>query len=275
MRGIASRWRKDETMAEYEEYLPAVLDAANRGAGVLLDQFDPEARPLDRPAIGALGSKIEGESEAAVREVLTGLLPNAGWFDEDENGKAVPPGEWWVVDGAEGGVNFVYGLPEWAVTVTLIKDGVPRLTVVRQPIGDLTYTAVKGGGAFRNGAALHVSGKTDLGVAQVTASQAGNSPAVHARFGRAITALLDQALLVRNTIPTTFPILTVASGQHDVFFQYDPDLPGTAAGLLLATEAGGIATEISGAPWAPDSPDVLIAAPGLHAAAQQVLTGIA
>lgn len=259
-------------MTEYEELLPAVVSAANRGAGLLLSRFDPDARPVDRAAIGRMGTRIEEDSQAAVRAGLDGLLPNAGWFDEDANGKAVPPGEWWIVDGAEGGVNYVYGLAEWAVTVTLIRDGVPRLTVVRQPIGDLTYTAVRGGGAHRNGVPLSVSAKTDLGVAMVTASQAGNSPAVHERFGRAITAMLDSALLVRNTIPTTFPILGVASGQHDVFFQYDPDLPGTAAGSLLVTEAGGVVTDLAGGPWLPDSPDVLIAAPGLHAAALAVLS---
>ena len=258
----------------YEQLLPAVVKAANQGADLLMSQFDPAARPLDRPAIGSVGARIEKESQEAVRAGLDGLLPNAGWFDEDEYGNAVPPGEWWIVDGAEGGVNYVYGLAEWAVTVTLIRDGVPRLTVVRQPIGDLTYTAVEGGGAYRNGLPLTVSAKTDLGVAMVTSSQAGNRPEVHARFGRAITAMLDAALLVRNTIPTTFPILTVASGQHDVFFQYDPDLPGTAAGSLLVTEAGGVVTDLAGGPWRPDSPDVLIAAPGLHAAALKVLADI-
>lgn len=260
-------------MIEYKELLPAVVNAANRGADLLMNQFDPEARPLDRAAI-SVGARIERASQDAVREGLDELLPNAGWFDEDESGNAVPPGEWWVVDGAEGGINYIYGLAEWAVNVTLIRDGVPQLTVVRQPIGDLTYTAVKGGGAHRNGVPLHVSAKTDLSVAMVTTSQAGNSPEVHERFGRAITAMLDSALLVRNTIPTTFPILTVASGQHDVFFQYDPDLPGTAAGSLLATEAGGIVTDLSGGQWVPDSPDVLIAAPGLHATALKVLSGI-
>ncbi|MEU9450077.1 inositol monophosphatase family protein [Streptomyces sp. NPDC048277] len=261
-------------MTEYADLLPAVVKAANRGAEFLMGGFDPGARPLDRNAIRAVAVHIEGGSRAAVREALDGLLPSAGWLDEDENGNDVPPGEWWIVDGAEGGVNYVYGLPEWAVTITLVRDGVPQLTVVRQPIGDLTYTAVKGAGAHLNGDPLRVSAKNDLRVAMVTASQAGNSPAVHARFGRAITTMLDNTLLVRNTIPTTFPILTVASGQHDVFFQYDPDLPGTAAGVLLATEAGGVATEISGAPWVPQSPDVLIAAPGLHAAAAKLLDSV-
>src|ERR1700743_2254216 len=66
----------------------------------------------------------------------------------------LPPGEWWVVDAVEGGVNYVHGLPEWAVTVTLLRDGQPVLTVVRQPVGDLTYTAVRGAGAYLNGTRL-------------------------------------------------------------------------------------------------------------------------
>jgi myo-inositol-1(or 4)-monophosphatase len=56
----------------------------------------------------------------------------------------------------------------------------------------------------------------------------------------------------------------VAAGQHDVFWQYEPVLPGVAPGLLLVTEAGGTASRIDGSPWAPGRPDILISAPGVH-----------
>ncbi|TDV46234.1 inositol monophosphatase family protein [Actinophytocola oryzae] len=258
-------------MTNYHELLPAVVDAAMQGGDRLLELFDPAARPVDRAAMYEAGMRIEAASLTAVRKALDGVRPEAGWFDDDVSGRAVPPGEWWIVDGAEGGVNHVHGLPEWAVTITLVKDRTPQLAVVRQPIGDLTYTAVKDAGAFLNGTRLRVSAKTSLDAAVVTASQAGGSTDVHARFGRALAAMSDHALLVRNTIPTTFPLLGLAAGQFDVFWQYEPDLPGTAAGTLLVTEAGGVATELSGQPWRPESPDVLVAAPGLHAKALDVL----
>ena len=60
-----------------------------------------------------------------------------------------------------------------------------------------------------------------------------------------------------------------------MFWQYQPDLPGTAAGSLLAAEAGAVVTTLSGQPWRPDSPDVLVAAPGLHAAALATLANTA
>jgi myo-inositol-1(or 4)-monophosphatase len=217
-----------------------------------------------------IGTAIEDTALSVLKQALGDVRPDIGWFD-DGDGAVPPSGEWWIVDGVEGAVNFVHGLPEWAVTITLVRDGVPRLTVVRQPIGDLTYTAVEGEGARRNGRQLRVSAKTRLDAAIATGSQAGNSPEVHERFARALAVLSGRALLVRNTIPTTFPLLNVAAGHHDLFWQYDPDLPGTVAGTLLAAEAGAVVSTLSGLPWRLDSPDVLVCAPGVHAAALDAL----
>jgi myo-inositol-1(or 4)-monophosphatase len=93
------------------------------------------------------------------------------------------------------------------------------------------------------------------------------------RIGESITAMLGRALLVRASVPSTFPMLLVATGHNDVFCQYEPVLPGVAAGILLVTEAGGTASRIDGSPWAPGVPDVLVATPALHAAAVEVLCG--
>ena len=63
------------------------------------------------------------------------------------------------MDAVEGAVNYAHGLPEWAVTVTLLRDGEPVLTVVRQPEGDRTYTAIRGQGAYLNGQRLQHLGQ--------------------------------------------------------------------------------------------------------------------
>lgn len=253
-----------------DNVLAVMTQAAEKAGLALLDSFDPASRPADRTAMYELGTGLEAASTAIVREALDGVA-GVGWWDEDESGRVVPAGRWWVVDGTEGAVNHVHGLPEWGVTITLVTDGQPELAVFRQPIGDLTYTAVRGQGAFLNGQRLRVSAKTDLAAAAVTASQGGNDPVVYERFASAFAAMASRALLVRNTIPTTFPLLGVASGQYDVFWQYEPDLPGTAAGSLLAGEAGAVVSDLAGGSWDVNSADILVAAPGLHAAALEVL----
>ena len=76
--------------------------------------------------------------------------------------------------------------------------------------------------------------------------------------------MLDAAFLVRATVPSTFPMLLVAAGNMDAFWQYEPILPGVAVGSLLISEAGGVVTTIDGKPWTPGSDTILVGAPGVH-----------
>jgi myo-inositol-1(or 4)-monophosphatase len=187
----------------------------------------------------------------------------------------LPPGEWWAVDAVEGNVNHVHGLPEWCVSATLLRDDVPVLTVVHQPVGDVVHSAIRGAGAFADGRRLRVSAKSDLGVAIATTGQAeAGQRDTYRRIGDSITTMLGEALLVRATVPSTFPMLLVASGHTDLFWQYRPTLPGVAAGALLVAEAGGVVTDLGGAPWRPGSAGILAGAPALHTAALAALSTV-
>ena len=156
-------------------------------------------------------------------------------------------------------------MAEWAVTVALVKDNVPVLAVVHQPVGDKTWTAVRDGGAFLNGTPLAVSAKKDLDAAIVTMTQPRT---LNRQFGDAVTVLLDEVLFIRSTVPSTFPLLDLAAGHVDAYWQYECDLIGVAAGVLLVNEAGGRVTDLQGEPWMPGRSGILAAAPGVH---QQLL----
>lgn len=249
--------------------LPQVVAVARQAGARLLEDYSTEARPADRADMYAVGTRLEAASLDILLAGLTPLVPDAGWADDEATDL---PGAWWVADGIEGGVNHVHGLPEWAVDITLVRDNAPVLTVVHQPVGDLTWTAVRGGGAHLNGRPLRVSAKTALDASIVAGSQAGPDTVANKRFVDSLAVLMGRGLLVRNTIPTTFPLLLLASGQLEAFFQYQPDLPGVSAGSLLAAEAGALVTDLRGAPWRPGAQDVLIAAPGVHAALLELLS---
>jgi myo-inositol-1(or 4)-monophosphatase len=256
--------------------LDQVTNVATQAGDRLLAVYSPDARPADRDDLMTAARRNEEVSSAGLREALHALRPQARWLEEEHETGALPPGEWWVVDNAEGSVNHVHGLPEWGVSITLVRDGVPELGVFRQPLGDDTWTARRGHGAWRNGRPLAVSRQAGLdlaivGTGQAEAGQAGT----YARIGRSVTALLEQAFLVRVTVPSTFPLLLVASGQMEAFWQYQPVLPGLALGVLLATEAGGVATAIDGSPWSPAAGTILVAAPGVQAAMVRALGEVA
>jgi myo-inositol-1(or 4)-monophosphatase len=252
--------------------LSAVTQIAIEAGDRLLAVYSPGARPSDRDELMKAALRNEEASSAGLREALQVLRPDARWLEEDNETGAIPAGEWWVVDTAEGSVNHVHGLPEWGVSITLVSDGVPVLGVFREPVGDVTCTVRRGYGAFQDGRQLRASGKAGLEVAVVGTGQAEAGQAgTYARIGRSVTALLREAFLVRVTVPSTFPMLQVADGHIDAFWQYEPVLPGVALGILAVAEAGGVVTAADGSPWTPAADSVLVAAPGVHAEMVRVL----
>ena len=175
----------------------------------------------------------------------------------------------------EGNINHVRGLRTWSINVALLRDGAPVLAAVFQPADGLLYMAARGRGAYVNDIQLRVSGKKtfDTAVAATGQAEAGQVE-TYRRLGDSVAAMLGKALLVQMSVPCTFPILLVASGQNDVFWQYMPTLSGVAPGVLLAQEAGAIVTRIDGTPWTPEAADLLIATPLLHADTVAVLRKI-
>ncbi|MFD9475912.1 MULTISPECIES: inositol monophosphatase family protein [Streptomyces] len=209
-----------------------------------------------------------------LRPRLTSLRPEASWVEDELDGGALPPGEWWVVDPAEGNVNHLHALPEWAVTATLVRENQPVLTVVHLPLTGETYTALTGAGARLDGRPLHVSGTADLGLSIVATSQArpDEDEKVVRRVGSSITAMLFDALVVRTAVPATLHLTNVAAGRIDAFWQFAGARADLLPGALLVTEAGGRISDAEGRPWTPQSDSILAAAPGVHAETVATLT---
>ena len=261
---------------EEAKSLADVVEVATAAGDRLLVRYSTTSRPSDRQAMVIAVRANENAAREGLREALHRLRPDARWLEKEQETTALPDGEWWVVDTVEGNVNHIHGLPRWCVSIVLVRDGDAVLAVVRQPVGDQTYTALRGSGAYLNGQRLTASAKHGLDVAVVETGQAeAGQVENYTRIGASITAMLGSALAVRVQVPSTFPMLSVAAGHTDAFWQYAPTLPGVAAGVLVVIEAGGIATTIDGTPWVPGSDTVLVAAPGIHAAARDVLASVA
>jgi len=121
--------------------LEAVVEIAAEAGRALEKRYDTAARPGSRADMFRTGTADGQVSLDILRPRLSALRPEARWLTDEYETTVLPPGEWWVVDEVEGNVNHVHGLPEWGVTVALVRDGQTVLAVVRQPVGDLTYTA--------------------------------------------------------------------------------------------------------------------------------------
>ncbi|MFC6839319.1 inositol monophosphatase family protein [Xanthomonas theicola] len=257
-----------DSQPDLSTLLAAMVDVAHAAGRGLLQDFSQGARLNSRAELVEALRKNEDRSGAALRGPLASLRPGAAWCDD----VPLPAGESWVVDAVEGNVNHVHGRSGWAVSITLLRDARPVAAVVFQPLEALTWTAALGAGAWLNGKPIRPSSKSDIGIAIATTGQAEAGQAnTYRDIGRSVTAMLHRALLVRMEVPSTFPMLAVASGQGDVFWQYAPSLPGVAAGWLVVTEAGGTVSRIDGSAWTAGSDDILVCAPLLHASAVAAL----
>lgn len=258
------------------ELLPAVVSAVHAAGAHLHEGFVPQSELDSLDAVVAAIHAADAESLHALRAPLLAARPGAGWVDDEQSAGDLPAGEWWVADAVEGNINYIHGMADWAVTATLVRDNQPVLTAVHLPLLNETFTAVRGGGAFRNGVAMRASAKTNLDAALVGTGQAkpGEDRNTFRRIGASVAAMLDAALVTKVSVPSTLQLIQVAAGRSEVFWQYSDVRSGLVAGALLVTEAGGIVTDIHGAPWGLSSPDFLAAAPGVHAAAQRVLAAL-
>ncbi|MGI5447506.1 inositol monophosphatase family protein [Streptomyces sp. CA-243310] len=263
------------TAVASDAYLLDETVSAVRVAGAaLLERFGGVVSHQSREELMRALAANDDTALDILRPRLTSLRPEAGWVEDELDGGALPPGEWWVVDPAEGNVNHLHGLPDWAVTATLVRENQPVLTVVHLPLTGETYTALAGAGAHLDGRPLRVSPAADLGLGIVATSQArpDEDEAVVRRVGSSITAMLLDALVVRTSVPATLHLVNVAAGRIDTFWQFAGARADLLPGALLVTEAGGRITDIEGRPWTPQSETFLAATPGIHNQAAATLS---
>lgn len=263
-----------EAFARDTALLESTVTAVREAGAALRRRYRDAVRYETRDELMRALAVNDDVALGVLRPRLTRLRPEAHWVEEELDGGALPPGEWWVVDPAEGNVNHLHALPEWAVTATLVRDNQPALTVVHLPLTGETYTALAGRGAHLDGRPLRVAPTTDLGLGIVATSQArpDEDEEVVRRVGSSITSMLFDALVVRTSVPATLHLLNVAAGRIDAFWQFAGARADLLPGALLVREAGGHVSDVEGRPWTPRSESFLAAAPGVHAEAAASLS---
>jgi myo-inositol-1(or 4)-monophosphatase len=251
--------------------LPALADAA-REVGALLLRGPRPAPAADLAGFRRVFDAAEAPLLALLRERLAVLRPGVPWAEELDQ-RAPERGEVWVVDAIDGAVQYLQGLPQFCVSLALVRDGEPVAAALHAPLlgrndrGE-TYAAAAGTGAFRDGAKIAPSRKTDLAAAVVSTSHppflGARAPELAAPTGRALAGVLPLVGAVRNLGPTSWQLADVAAGRLDAFWQLGTDDANLLGGVLIAREAGALATDWDGAPWRAGARSVLVAAPGLH-----------
>jgi myo-inositol-1(or 4)-monophosphatase len=243
-----------------EALLRLAVNAASE-AGALLASWRGDIRPevIDTKSSPTdVVTEMDRRSEALITERIRGSRPGDTVLGEEggqTTGAAASPGVpgrvRWVVDPLDGTVNYLYGLPDWAVSIAAEVDGVVVAGVVEVPRFGETFTAVAGQGAWLRRrdtvAALHCNSPVALGQALVGTGFGYDSGRRQVQ-GEIIAKLLPQVRDIRRGGSAAVDLCSVAAGRMDAFFERGLNYWDYAAGGLIAREAGAMVGGLGGQP---------------------------
>lgn len=183
------------------------------------------------------------ETEALIRGLLADARPNDGFYGEESTATAGTSGLTWVVDPIDGTVNYLYGIPFYAVSIAVVEgdpDPASWTTLagaVRNPAIDELFSARAGGGAHLNGRALQVAGGVPLSLALFGTGFSYDSVR-RTRQANVLRGLIHRVRDVRRMGAASLDLCSVAAGRLDLYYERGLNPWDHAAGALVAAEAG-------------------------------------
>ncbi|MEU2876576.1 inositol monophosphatase family protein [Streptomyces sp. NPDC007070] len=260
--------------ALYTELLQLALQAAGRAGELLRD-----GRPADLAVAATKSSPIDvvTEMDLAAEKLITDLIadrrPADGILGEEGASSEGTSGIRWVIDPLDGTVNYLYGLPTWAVSVAAEQDGEPVVAVVTAPMRDETFHAVRGRGAWATGVwagerklACRPAPPLDQALVSTGFNYVADVRAHQAAVARRLIPLVRD---IRRGGSAAVDLCDVAAGRLDGFYERGLHPWDYAAGDLIAREAGAVT---GGRPGERPSGELTIAAsPGVFEPLQGLL----
>ncbi|HEX6715361.1 MAG TPA: inositol monophosphatase family protein [Thermoleophilaceae bacterium] len=221
---------------------PAALErlaaeVARAAAGLIAGAYgspDPVGRkssPTD------VVTQTDLSAEHLVRGMLREATPEAGVLGEEEGTTSAGARVQWVIDPLDGTINFLYGVPLFAVSIAAAVDGEVVAGAVIDVLRDELFSAHAGGGARRDGRPIEVSACAALAEALVATGFSYHAER-RALQGEVVHRLLARARDLRCFGSAALELCWVACGRLDGYFQRDTELWDRAAGALIAQEAG-------------------------------------
>lgn len=225
------------TAPDLDALLTLAVDLARQAGQLALSMHsglgghDTKSTPTD------VVTEADHACEALLADGIRAARPGDGVLGEEGASSDGTTGVRWVVDPIDGTVNYLYGLPQWCVSIGIEVDGVTQVGVVFDAAKQELWTAVRGGGALLNGARLRCSQASDLAQSMVATGFSYDARR-RAAQGRNLATLLPVVRDVRRLGSGALDLCAVAAGRVDAYYEQGLNPWDMSAGLLIATEAG-------------------------------------
>jgi myo-inositol-1(or 4)-monophosphatase len=238
----------DRSTSDLAELLSVAMRSARMAGELLLERFErgaaEDVRSKSTPT--DLVSEADFASQRALEALLKELRPEDAFLGEEERDGAGVDGDMtgegerlrWVVDPLDGTVNFLFGIPQWCVSVA-VQDGhaVTLAGAIFDPGRDEMWSATLGGEASLNGNALECSIRTELSTAMIATGLYYDAE-VRAEQARVLARLVPRVRDIRRMGSAALDMAWTAAGRYDAYFERGTKLWDVAAGALICERAG-------------------------------------
>lgn len=217
-------------------------------------------------------SQADRKAEKIIREELMKARPTYGFLgEESEEIIGTDGAHRWIVDPLDGTTNFLHGIPCFAISIALERNGEIVAGVVLNPATDELFTAERGGGAFLNDRRLRVAARKNLSDAVIGCGVPHLGDGNHGKFLIELRHVMGEVAGVRRLGSASLDLAYVAAGRFDGFWERGLSAWDIAAGILLIREAGGYATDLDGSNAMLESGTVVAGNEYIHKALRDVV----
>ena len=249
------------------ELLDTATAAADAAAVFIRERSrDPGALEWIEKSPADFVSEVDRGAEERIRSLVLGRHPSARVVGEELSPEAITDsGLAFIVDPLDGTTNFLHGYPEYAVSIGVAREGeIVAAVVINVPMGE-RFTALRGEGAWRDGAPIRVSRITDPGRALIGTGFPFKHPDTLPGWQRQFGRIMLVTAGVRRAGAAALDLCDVACGRFEAFWELRLAPWDFAAGLLIIHEAGGVVTGLAGEQVPLAHGPIVAGSPAMHA----------
>jgi len=256
-------------MAAYISPALNVMMAAARKAGrpLIRDLGELENLQVSMKGPADFVTSADKRTEKILIEELSRTRPGYGFLGEEGGTiEGKDKTHRFIIDPIDGTTNFLHGIPHFAISIALEREGQIVSALVYNPATDDMFVAEKGHGAFLNNKRIRVAARKTLTHALIGAGFPfhGHDENRFPRIQAELAAIMPATAGVRRMGAASLDLAYVAAGRFDAFWEHGLAPWDIAAGMLLVKEAHGVVSDLNGGPDMLEGGSILAANDPLH-----------
>jgi len=246
-----------------DDYLVVAVEAAIAASHIIMEALE-KPRVANHKGKTDLVTETDLHSENIIKSIIRASYPDHDLLAEESEKESSQSDFLWIIDPLDGTTNFVHGYPSFAVSIGLFFQNKPLIAVVLELPTTKLYTAIKSEGAWCEGEPFTCSQTDSIEKSLLLTGFGYDHGELWERNMALFKGFTDKSHGVRRLGAAAVDLCHVASGKVDGFWEFDLKPWDSAAGILIAQEAGCVVSQMDGSDYSIYDNNILVANPNIH-----------